>query len=75
MHETVNAPNIFNNFLVKPACKRMTLFSRKTFCSVKLQSFVNLTFQGKYDRSSGRTDRFKNFTNYINIGKFGIIFW
>ena len=53
----------------------MTLFSRKTFCSVKLQSFVNLTFQGKYDRSSGRTDRFKNFTNYINIGKFGIIFW
>ena len=53
----------------------MTLFSRKTLCSVKLQSFVNLTLQGKYDRSSGRTDRFKNFTNYINIGKFGIIFW
>ena len=53
----------------------MTLFSRKTLCSVKLQSFVNLTLQGKYDRSSGRIDRFKNFTNYINIGKFGIIFW
>ena len=53
----------------------MTLFSRKTLCSVKLQSFVNLTFQGKYDRSNGRTDRFKNFINYINIGKFGIIFW